>query len=291
MKDRLKISVALCTYNGAQFLGRQLESIVHQSRRVDEIIICDDGSGDDTMPILESFVRKHPDKINVYRNAQPMGPIKNFEKAVKQCSGDLIFLSDQDDVWQFNKVELLTSAFANDKNALLFFTNGSLIDAEEKKLPDSLWGKWKFTDAVQKQWRNNNNALSSLVINRNFITGATVAFRKSLKEYIFPFKVPCGYWHDTWIGTHAAALNGLRFLPDRTVLYRVHAGQQIGIGNGVSLRTGDEKYGEPLSIEEYRNLLSEKFPRKKKIIFQIPSLQEKVIHKTKFIFSKIKAHF
>ena len=104
------ISVALCTYNGAQFIREQLNSILCQTTNVDEIVICDDGSSDDTLSIINSYCSK-TDIIRVYQNQDKLGVSKNFQKAIDLCHGDLIFLSDQDDIWQANKVQTFVDYF------------------------------------------------------------------------------------------------------------------------------------------------------------------------------------
>jgi len=92
------ISIALCTYNGEAYLSDQLASIVKQTQQPDELIACDDGSTDNTLQILDQFSGEAPFPVRVYLNQQRLGPTKNFEKAISLCSGDFIFLSDQDDV-------------------------------------------------------------------------------------------------------------------------------------------------------------------------------------------------
>src|SRR6476659_477323 len=101
----MKISVALCTYNGERFLNEQLESILAQTFPVTEIIVCDDGSTDDTSTMLQQFERRYFNLFKIYVNAENLGVIKNFEKAISLCAGDIIFLADQDDIWEINKVE------------------------------------------------------------------------------------------------------------------------------------------------------------------------------------------
>ncbi len=102
------LSVALCTFNGELFLKEQLDSIINQNLKVDEIIICDDVSNDTTSIILEEYQFKYPELIKVYFNEKSLGTIKNFEKAISLSMGDLIFLSDQDDVWTVNKTKLMS---------------------------------------------------------------------------------------------------------------------------------------------------------------------------------------
>ena len=110
----MKTSVALCTYNGQSFLSEQLNSILNQTHPVDEIIICDDCSTDQTIEIIKYFKDKFPNLIQLFENENSLGTIKNFEKAISLTKGDLIFLSDQDDIWFSSKVNEMVTFF--DKN-------------------------------------------------------------------------------------------------------------------------------------------------------------------------------
>ena len=93
------VSVALCTYNGERYLQEQLDSIYNQVMLVDEIIICDDNSQDNTLRIAHQFKDTHPElRIRIIENKNNMGVVKNFEKAISSCNGDIIFWSDQDDI-------------------------------------------------------------------------------------------------------------------------------------------------------------------------------------------------
>ena len=95
----LRFSVALCTYDGARYLTDQLDSFISQVRRPDELIICDDASTDESLDIIMSFAMHAPFPVRIYRNEHNLGFIKNFEKAIQLCDGDIIALADQDDVW------------------------------------------------------------------------------------------------------------------------------------------------------------------------------------------------
>lgn len=107
----MKISIALATYNGARFLREQLESFAAQSLLPDELVVSDDGSTDGTTEILEEFARSAPFKLNVHRNPDRLGFSRNFEAAIARCTGDILFLSDQDDVWFAGKIETVCRAF------------------------------------------------------------------------------------------------------------------------------------------------------------------------------------
>src|SRR5687768_2514416 len=100
------ISVALCTYNGAKFIAEQLESICKQTTPPNEIVICDDGSTDDTIACIDRVKKNHPAiDWKIKRNTANLGYVKNFEQAVLLTTGDIVFLSDQDDVWLPEKVQ------------------------------------------------------------------------------------------------------------------------------------------------------------------------------------------
>lgn len=223
------ISVALCTYNGAKYLSQQLDSILSQSMEINELIICDDHSTDKTWNIISTYKKKFPGIINTFRNEASLKTIKNFEYAISKTTGDFIFLSDQDDIWKPRKVETMIKYFEKDKNCSALFSNGELIDENGKDLHSTLWQKWQFSKKKQNHWLDNENSFADLSKNKNFITGATLAFRSSLKNNILPVNVPHGYWHDAWIGLHASAQNGLCFTQKKLVYYRVHPEQQIGL--------------------------------------------------------------
>src|SRR5262249_10160572 len=106
---RPKISIALCTYNGAKYLSSQLESYLAQTCLPDEVVVCDDCSQDETVTILNDFAIRAPFPVRILVNDQNLGSTKNFEKSISLCSGEIIFLSDQDDVWMPNKIERVSS--------------------------------------------------------------------------------------------------------------------------------------------------------------------------------------
>jgi len=225
----MKISVALCTYNGEKFLREQLNSILNQTCNVNEIIICDDNSSDETITIIQSFQDQFPDIICLHQNIPGLGTIKNFEKAISLTTGDLIFLSDQDDIWSSEKVEKMSQNFNENQRCLLLFSNGSLIDENGDEIKSTLWDKWGFDENLKSIWSDNKMAFKFLVEGVNKITGATVCFHKSLKKTISPIDLPLNYWHDGWLGTNAAALNGLFFIDETLIKYRIHNNQQVGI--------------------------------------------------------------
>src|SRR3982751_1684084 len=124
----MRMSVAMCTYNGAEFLPAQLESIVRQARKADEIVICDDGSTDESRSLLKKFAADAPVPVSLRFNEKNLGSVKNFEQAIQLCSGDVIALSDQDDVWRSDKLQLIEEAFGRSPSAGLVFSDAELVD-------------------------------------------------------------------------------------------------------------------------------------------------------------------
>src|SRR5574344_1867255 len=125
------ISVALCTYNGEKYIEEQLLSIIHQTEKVDEIVVCDDCSVDNTIKKVEHIAVEHPEiTFNIKVNEQNLGVTKNFEKAIFLCKGDIVFLSDQDDVWNPNKVASIVQWFEKHPDKSTVFTNAILIDEQ-----------------------------------------------------------------------------------------------------------------------------------------------------------------
>jgi glycosyltransferase involved in cell wall biosynthesis len=260
----MKISVALCTFNGSLFLEKQFDSILNQTVSVNEIVIFDDGSFDKTVEIIDRYQKKYSGLIQFYQNNPSLGTIENFEKAISYTTGDLIFLSDQDDIWYPEKVQKSSQYFKDNDKCILLFSNGDLIDDEDKVIGATLWDKWGFDDQMKSVWKNNKKAFSYLVKGDNKITGATVCFKKSLKAKISPITLPLNYWHDGWLGTNAAALKGLFFIDESLIQYRVHTNQQVGISNkGLDTVTlnANKNY---ITKNEYFNRLAKMYPHLKK---------------------------
>ena len=104
----LRISVAMCTFNGGRYLEQQLESIAEQTQQPCELVVCDDGSTDDTIAILKRFKANAPFPVTVVENAVRMGSTSNFDQAIGMARGEFIALCDQDDRWLPHKLERLS---------------------------------------------------------------------------------------------------------------------------------------------------------------------------------------
>ena len=217
------ISVALCTYNGERYIREQLLSICNQSMPVDEVVIGDDGSSDKTKDIINSFKDKL--HIRILESTQQRGAIKNFLHTISECHGDIIFLSDQDDIWSPNKVETIIHYFDTHSQIDAIFTDAALIDSEGKPLEGNytLWDY--FFDEISRKRCEMGLMLEEFCASAH-ATGATMAFRKRLTTR-FPNRDDV--WHDELIARLAVASHSLAYLPEQLICYRIHSSQQIGI--------------------------------------------------------------
>jgi glycosyltransferase involved in cell wall biosynthesis len=258
MKTSIKFSVAICTYNGRSFIQHQLESILKQTQKPDEIVICDDCSEDSTIEIAENLLRSQGDiKYRIQKNVIRLGVVKNFESALKLCSGDWVLLSDQDDIWVNNKIEQMFLYAKKYSGAHLFFTNAYLINSKGVLLDGDLWEKWKFTSYKRSAWKNSIHAFFDLLHSRNYVTGATVMLNKKLISVSLPFNLPAGIFHDGWLALNAAAAGKLHFIDEKLIYYRLHSGQQVGI-----TPNGNKTYNASYttSYNSFRRRLFAKYP-------------------------------
>jgi len=221
----LKISIAMCTYNGENFIREQLNSFVSQSRLPDELIICDDRSTDNTINIIRDFIKTAPFNVQLIINEKQLGSTKNFEKAILHCKGDIIFLSDQDDIWEKNKVALIEDKFIQNKKVGMVFTNAAMVDQSLNDLGYSLWETIPFSEKEQTYFPNQP---IEVLIRKNIVTGATMAFRSIYTEMMIPFSE--NWIHDAWIAVLIGAKEGtlIEIIDQPLIKYRQHSNNQLG---------------------------------------------------------------
>lgn len=226
----MKISVALCTYNGEKFLHKQIDSILNQTCKVNEIVVCDDCSTDSTLTILEEYKKNNPEIFQIHQNKVNLKSNKNFEKAIALCSGDYIFLSDQDDVWRNDKVEKTLVVFNQNPEAEGVFSNGTLInDVGEVIYKDnSLWDSFSFYESKIDQ---PIDLFDFLITHGNYLTGATLCIRKEVKNFCFPFMTMEDFLHDEWLSSILTKKRTLFYSTEKLISYRLHDSQQLGIGD------------------------------------------------------------
>lgn len=208
----MKYDVIISTYNGAQYLEEQLLSIISQNPCPENIYIRDDGSNDETLILLNKVKDSVPCYIEIIKGDN-VGYIKSFEYLSKLTTSEVVFFADQDDVWLPNKArKILESLSLNSFQAV--FSNAYVTDENLN---------------IERMLINQsiNIITISALLNRNFVTGATLAVKK---EFLFSNCLPflSGVPHDFQIGCLASDLNCLHFLNEPLIFYRQHSNNQIG---------------------------------------------------------------
>lgn len=259
------ISVALCTYNGEKFLEEQLDSILNQTIPVDEIIVCDDCSSDNTFEILEKY-RKNDARFKIYRNKKNLGTIKNFEKAISLTTGDYVFLSDQDDIWNEKKVEITKDIFEQNSQCNVLFSNAQLIDENNKLITSTTL--FNVVNLTQEALKYFSEGLDLELMNiENRITGATMAFRKSYISEILPFYNFEKILHDEYIAISAINDNCLYFVDKYLISYRIHQNQTMGLGTWINNPPNVNVFKFKALKSDYANFVNFKERLKLKINF------------------------
>lgn len=211
------VSIALTTYNGEKYLKQQIDSLLSQTYKDIEIVVCDDGSTDSTINILQEYSASDS-RIKVFLNKKNLGFAKNFEKAISLCSGEFIALCDQDDVWTENHVECLVNAI-EDKD--LVCGNAYLVDSKLNNSGTDLFSTTdcEFLPDSKEDW-------FFYFLHYGFFQGACCLFRKSLVDTALP--IPEGIkFHDYWLSLTAAYRNGVKYLPENCLLYYRQHGNNI----------------------------------------------------------------
>jgi len=205
MRRAVKVSVAMAAYNGEEFIEEQVDSILSQLSENDELVISDDGSTDKTIEILESYQDK---RIKIF-DGPKKGVKQNFANAIEHCSGDYVFLADQDDVWIPEKVAIVLEVFRKEK------CNCVVHDAE---VFDSKSGK--IIEPSFFAWRKSGKGILKNIWKNTYI-GCCMAFSADVKKYILPIPDDINM-HDQWIGILCEKHGKSVFIPEILVKYRRH---------------------------------------------------------------------
>ena len=224
------ISVAMCTYNGAQYIVEQLESMAAQTLLPAEIVVSDDGSTDGTVALLkqtwERLVERNSEvrkvKLTVLTNKTSLGVTKNFEQAIAATTKSFIFLADQDDVWFPQRLEVESAQL--EAGAGFVFGDALLINESGQPLVKKLF---EILTISSREFMGMLSSPLKVLIKRNIVTGATAAFRRNIFENAGPF--PTSWVHDEWLAM-VAALSGEGFVITKPLIgYRQHSANQIGV--------------------------------------------------------------
>lgn len=216
----------MCTYNGAEFLPAQWESILAQSRKPDEIVVCDDGSSDQTPTLLAQLAAESSIPVTIHFSQTNLGSVKNFEQAIRLCTGEIIALSDQDDVWRDDKLQSIENTFEKNPAAGLVFSDAEIVDEKLEPLGRRMWTEVCFEPHKQKLVARGR-ALDVLITGWT-VTGATMAFRSEFVNLSLPIPEGIAMIHDGWIALTIAAVADVVAIDEPLIKYRQHGRQQIG---------------------------------------------------------------
>lgn len=203
----MKVSVCMATRNGEKYISTQLGSILRQLLPDDEVIISDDSSTDGTVEILSAF---SDPRIKLFKDNTFYNPRSNFENALRHSSGDILILSDQDDIWLDNKVAVVRELFQRSGSPVhLVVLDAHLIDASGAVVEESIFRKINAGKGVLKN------------IYDNTYLGCCMAFSRPLLEIALPFpqRIPM---HDMWLGILAELFGTVEFVEVKTMHYRRH---------------------------------------------------------------------
>ena len=216
--------MAMCTYQGAQYLGEQLESIAGQTLRPAELVVCDDGSTDGTVALVERFAAGAPFPVHVHVNPANLGVTANFAQAISRCHGSVIALSDQDDVWLPEKLERQAGAFRGRPEVGAVFSDAELVDGELRPLGRTMFEVTGFTPSRRRRLQAGHGL--EILVAHSVVCGATLAFRSSFRDVLLP--IPTSGLHDLWIAGLMVSAADVVALPEPLIRYRQHGANQIG---------------------------------------------------------------
>jgi glycosyltransferase involved in cell wall biosynthesis len=206
----------MATYNGEKFIGRQLNSILDQLMVDDEVIISDDSSTDQTIEIIKKI---NDPRIHLLEKQKFQSPLLNFENALKEASGDFIFLSDQDDIWLPDKISRIIPLF-NQYDLIL--SDCEVVNEKNEQLQESFF-----------KYRNSKPGFLNNLYKNSYI-GCCMAFRREVLTYALPFPGNI-HMHDWWIGLLVEAKGQVCFYPKPLISYVRHGGN--------ASPTGESGYG------------------------------------------------
>jgi len=219
------ISICMATYNGAQYLAQQIDSILTQSYQEWELLIRDDQSTDNTTDILREYRDRYPDKIRIIdENGPHLGIILNFNRLLDVADSDYIMFCDHDDVWLSDKIEQTLSAMKateqlHPQKPILVHTDLRVVDQDLNTISDSLWNYQRLFPDIA------NNP--SRIMAHNVVTGCTVMINRQAKTVSTPIP-PQAVMHDWWVAIKVAQTGKIVHISTPTILYRQHSDNELG---------------------------------------------------------------
>lgn len=203
----MKVSACMAVHNGEAYLGPQTASILSQLRHGDEIVAVDDCSQDRSLFVLDQIADP---RLRIYRNEKNLGVVGTFERALSLSTGDIIFLSDQDDLWLSGKLAAALRVFASRPEVTMVATDAAVIDENGETIAPSFFAQ---------RGRFAPGALHNFV--RNKYLGCTLSFRREMLPLFLPIP-PDVPMHDIWFGLLNAIYGRTHFIDEPLIAYRRH---------------------------------------------------------------------
>jgi len=220
------IDILLATYEGEKYLREQVESIINQDFCDWRLLVRDDGSVDETCSILSEFAERYPGKVVIINDELGrLGPAKSFEQLAFHSTAPYIAFSDQDDVWQHNKLQLELSAIrqveksSNEPDAVLVHSDLQVMNEDMSVLANSFWSYQNYNP--QKMYKLN------CLLTQNYVTGCTMLINRQLLDIALPFPAAV-IMHDWWLALVACINGQIVEVNSKTVLYRQHDRNENG---------------------------------------------------------------
>lgn len=218
------VDIVLATYNGEKYISEQITSILNMSgfnTYVNSIIICDDNSTDRTLEIIKAIVPS--EKLCIIKNTtdRNLGPVSNFERGLLASNSEYVMLSDQDDVWNNQKLLACMDAIknCNEERPFLIFSDLEVVDRDLNLIAES----FQEYQSIPYDWYKNINNL----LIQNVAPGCTMFFNKKLISMALPLPDNC-IMHDWWLILVATLHGEVYFLKDKLIKYRQHGNNQVG---------------------------------------------------------------
>lgn len=219
-----KIAILMATYNGEKYICQQIDSILSQTCKDWELYIHDDGSTDNTVAVVESYVEKYPDKIHLIDGKSTGGAKYNFFYMFGQVEAPYYMTCDQDDVWLDKKIELTYDKMLaiEDKADVpcLVYTELRVVDSELNTIADTM-SEYQSLDCHKR-------TINQFIL-QNSVTGCTMMINRALRDKMLRITdIDNTIMHDWWAALVAAQFGKTAFIDEATILYRQHGDNSLG---------------------------------------------------------------
>lgn len=271
IKNNISVSIVMTTYNGEKFLDTQIQSILNQTWKNINLIICDDASTDKTKNIIKEFAEKDK-RITYFFNETNIGVNKNFEKGFLKTESDFIAIADQDDVWKENKIEEMLSLFYSDE---IILVHSASVEFSGNRLPS--------TNSISSIQMKGNDP-KKLVL-RNSISGHNIIFKKSLLNIALP--LPNGLYYDWWLVVNATCAGKIDATNKVLAFHRKHDNNVTLYNRTTNKQTRKEFFERRNALEQFIKIEAMDESDKKfciDLLKGLKTLENKEFSMTLFIF-------